>query len=151
MNVFNEYVKRGLLKKRRANFKQIEKQLIRALKDLSTFKTLVCDDPEWASTVAYQAMLRSGRALIYAYGYLPSDGQQHKTVVEVTGIILGKKFNGIVSQFNKLRKKRNIFFYDSLDTSNIAEAKKAGKTAKQLINAIHKKIIEINPQISLNI
>lgn len=95
-------------------------------------------------------MLRAGRALLYAHGYLPADGQLHKTVVEATGMILGQEFYGIVKQFDKLRRKRNVFFYDSLDTSNVAEAKKAGKEAIQLIKVIGKKISDFNPQFSLD-
>lgn len=56
-----------------------------------------------------------------------------------------------MKQFDKLRRKRNVFFYDSLDTSNVAEAKKAGKTATQLIKAIRRKISDINPQFSIDI
>ena len=150
MQEFKNYISKGLLKKRRPNFKQIEQQIARAVKDLHTFKAIVTNDPEWAAAIAYQAMLRAGRALLYAYGYLPADGQQHKTVVEAIGIILGQDFYGIVKQFDKLRRKRNVFFYDSLDTSNIAEAKKAGKAAIQLIKIIGEKISDINPQFSFD-
>lgn len=151
MKQLKNYVDKGLLKKRRPNFKQIEQQIARAIKDLETFKAVVNRDPEWAAAIAYQAMLRAGRALLYAYGFLPADGQQHKTVVEATGMILSQYFSGIVKQFDKLRRKRNVFFYDSLDTSNFAEAKKAGKTATQLIEAIYKKISDLNPQFSIDI
>ena len=150
MQEFKSYISKGLLKKRRHNFKQIKQQIARAVKDLDTFKTVVNDDPEWAAAIAYQAMLRAGRALLYAYGYLPADGQQHKTVVEVTGMILGQDFYGIVKQFDKLRRKRNVFFYDSLDTSNVAEAKKAGRAAIQLIKVIGEKISDLNPQYNLD-
>lgn len=143
---FNQYVDKGLLKKRPPNFTQINRQIERANKDLKTFDLVVKKDPEWASTIAYQAMLRAGRALIFAHGFLPIDGQQHKTVVEVTGGILDKKFELLINQFNKLRKKRNIFFYDSIDKQNFTEAKNAIKTAKELIKAIGKKIKDLNPQ-----
>lgn len=117
---------------------------------MNTFKTVINNDPEWAATIAYQAMLRAGRALLYGHGYLPADGQQHKTVVEATGMILGENFHTIVKQFDKLRRKRNAFFYDSLDTGNVAEARKAGKTAIQLIKIIRKKISALNPQFDLD-
>ena len=81
--------------------------------------------------------------MLFSYGYLPADGQQHKTVVEITGKILGEHFDLVVLQFEKLRKKRNVFFYDSIDTGNLAEAKKAAETAKQLIKAIKDKIAQL--------
>jgi uncharacterized protein (UPF0332 family) len=146
---FTSYLKSGLLKQQHVNFKQIEKQIIRAEKDLLTVGVVLEKDPEWAATIAYQAMLRAGRALLFSHGYLPSDGRQHKTVVEITGKILGQEFDLVVGQFDKLRKKRNIFFYDSIDAGNLAEARKASDTAKKLISAIKTKITSTNPQMSV--
>jgi len=83
--------------------------------------------------------------LLYSYGYLPADGQQHKTVVEITGGILGQDFDGIVRQFNRMRKRRNIFFYDSEDLSNLTEARTALKTAKLLLGRIKEITQELNP------
>jgi uncharacterized protein (UPF0332 family) len=143
---FNPYLQKGLLKKQPANFKQIHTQLTRAQKDLSTFLLVLDRDPEWAATIAYQAMLRAGRALLFAHGYLPADGQQHKTVVEITGLILGQEYNSVTMQFEKFRKKRNIFFYDSYDSANIGEARNALETARKLITAIKDLISSLDPQ-----
>lgn len=148
---FNIYLKKGLLKVQHVNFKQISQQINRAEKDLNTVALVITHDPEWAATIAYQAMLRAGRALIFAHGYLPSDGQQHKTVVEITGLILGPDYELTVIQFEKLRKKRNTFFYDSTDTANIAEAKKALVTAEKLIAAIRELINDLNPQTQIKL
>ena len=79
---FESYLKIGLLKHQKANFKQIEKQIERARKDLETAEDILQKDPEWGATIAYHAMLRAGRAYIFSKNYLPADGAQHKTVVE---------------------------------------------------------------------
>ena len=143
---FSYYLKGGLIKRQHPDFSQIDKQIARAEKDLITFALVLEKDAEWAATIAYHAMLRAGRALLFAYGYLPADGRQHKTVVEITGKILGVQYDLMVLQFEKLRKKRNIFFYDSIDTGNIAEAKKAAETAEQMIVAIKEKITPCRPE-----
>ncbi|MFH0948366.1 MAG: HEPN domain-containing protein [Elusimicrobiota bacterium] len=143
---FQEYLNKGLLKTQNPNFKQIEKQIVRAEKDLCTFNLVIDNDPEWASTMVYQAMLRAGRSLLFSYGFLPADGQQHKTVIEITGKILGQKFGLLIKQFDRLRKKRNVFFYDSEDTHNFTEAKNAIVTARELINEVKRKINAFNPQ-----
>jgi uncharacterized protein (UPF0332 family) len=148
---FKEYLSKGFLKKQQPNFKQIEAQIHRAVKDLATYKLVVGNDPEWAATIAYQAMLRAGRALIFSFGYLPADGQQHKTVVEITGLILGKEYETVVLHFEKFRRKRNLFFYESVDNTNIAEAKKSADTAQKLIEAIKIQIQGKNPQIHFNL
>lgn len=140
------YINQGLIKTQQPNFKQIEKQILRAEKDFKTFRLVEEEDPEWASTIAYQAMLRIGRALLFSYGYLPVERQQHKTVVEITGKVLGPNFNLVIKQFDRLRKKRNIFFYDSEDAQNLTEAEKALETAKNLLVEVKNKIKALNPQ-----
>lgn len=146
---FENYLKNGLVKRQNPNFAQIKKQIQRAEKDLKTFNLVVGSDPEWAATIAYQAMLRAGRALMFSYGFLPIDGQQHKTVVEVTGKILGSRFGLMVKQFDRLRRKRNIFLYDSDNVGNITEAKIALQTAQKLLDEIENKIESINPQSTI--
>ena len=147
MKDWGEYLKKGLVKKQRPDFDQIEQQITRAQKDLKTFGLVLGSDPEWACTIAYQAMLRMGRALMFSYGYLPADGQQHKTVVEITGKLLGKKFDLLIQYFDRMRRNRNVFFYDSLDTNNEAQAKKAFETAGGLLKVVKDTIRKRNPQI----
>jgi uncharacterized protein (UPF0332 family) len=146
---WQKYLSAGLLKKQQPNFKQIEKQISRAEKDLRTFEVILKEDPEWATTIAYQAMLRMGRALLFSQGYLPTTKQQHKTVVEITGIIMGPRFKLLIRQFDRLRKKRNVFFYDSEDAHNLTEARKAAETASKLFHEVKKKIQLLNPQQKL--
>jgi hypothetical protein len=94
---------------------------------------------------------QGGRALLFSFGYLPADGQQHKTVVEITGLILGKEYETVVLLFEKFRRKRNLFFYDSVDTANVTEAKKSAETAQKLIEAIQIQIKIQNPQIQFEL
>ena len=116
---------------------------------MHTFALVVDDDPEWAASIAYQSMLRAGRSLLFSYGYLPADGQQHKTVVDCTGEILGSKYEVIIRQFGRFRKKRNVFFYDSNETGNKSEAMQAAETAEKLIGAVKENIAARNIQLAL--
>jgi uncharacterized protein (UPF0332 family) len=146
---FNAYLNRGLIKRQLPSIAQIEKQISRADKDIATISQVMEIDPEWAAMISYQAMLRAGRALLFAHGYLPADGRQHKTVVEITGKLLGEECVATVLQFEKLRKKRNVFFYDSVDTANKTEARKAAESAQKLIGAVKEKLLALNPQYRL--
>ena len=40
-------------------------------------------------------MLRCGRAIVFLKEYRSTDGQQHKTIIELSGEILGKGFNQV--------------------------------------------------------
>jgi uncharacterized protein (UPF0332 family) len=150
MKDWRAYLGSGLVKEVRPNFRQIERQVLRAEKDLRTLELVIEADPEWASTIAYQAMLRLGRALMFSFGYLSADGQQHKIVIEITGGLLGKEYGPVVRYFDRMRRSRNLFFYDSLDTGGQVQARKSLGTAEELFKAVKAKIVERNPQIGLD-
>ena len=144
---FDAYLKKGLLKQQRIHFKQIEKQIVRAEKDLKTAAKVLNDDTEWGATIAYHAMLRAGRAFLFSKGYLPADGAQHRTVVELTHELLGKDYSLLVNKFEKLRRRRNVFFYESDPFGTSTEAENAIKTASELIHVIEESIRKENPQL----
>ena len=146
---FEVYLKKGFVKLQRVNFKQIEKQIVRAIKDLDTARIVLDKDSEWAATIAYQAMLRAGRALLFSKGYLPADGGQHRTVVELTHKLLGKDYSVLIGKFERMRRRRNIFFYESDPFGTMTEAESALKTAAQLVSAIEAMIHKENPQLRL--
>ena len=148
---FESYLRKGLLKHQKANFKQIEKQIIRAKKDLKTAKDILQKDPEWGATIAYHGMLRAGRAYIFSKGYLPADGAQHKTVVELTGILLGKGYLLLIEKFEKMRRRRNIFFYESDPFGTTTQAENAVQAASELTRVIEKTIQRENPQLHFEI
>jgi uncharacterized protein (UPF0332 family) len=148
--VFESYIRKGLLKHQRINWKQIEAQIHMAHRDVKTAEVVTAADPSWSLTMIYQALLRAGRALLMAHGVLPADGGQHKTVVDLVGQILGKEFSVPVSAFEKMRKKRNLFFYDSVESSTETEVKNAFRIARKIIRKIEEILKEENPQLRLN-
>lgn len=144
---FDAYLKRGRLKRQRANFKQIERQIVRASKDLVTARSLLGRDPEWAATIAYHAMLRVGRALLFAKGYLPADGGQHQTVVELTYHLLGREYAVLVERFERMRRRRHLFFYEADPFGTRTEADQALRAAAQLVAIIRGLIRKDHPQL----
>lgn len=146
MKKLEKYILRGLLKKVRPNFEQIDEQIQRAYRDIETAKMIRNEDPLWATTIIYQSLLRAARALLYSYGYLTIDGAQHKTAVEVTGALLGADFEEDVLLFNKLRKERNLFFYESEGYENEEDVDVALNVASKLFPEIKKHIERNNPQ-----
>jgi uncharacterized protein (UPF0332 family) len=144
-----EYLNKGLLKKQKANFNTIEKLILRAHKDLKTAKANLTIDEGIAYTVAYLAMLHAGRALMLLEGFRPANGYQHKTVVDLTGYLLGKEFKTLIEYFDRMRRKRNIFTYEVSISISKTEATKALHTAKTFVDLIKKHIKKENPQMEL--
>lgn len=134
------YLKRlesaGLLRKERIGIDQIRALLMSASKNIIASEKNLSIDEEACYTLAYNAMLKAARALVFLQGYRPHDGQQHKTTIDLTGEILGKEFNELIELFDKMRKKRNQFTYDPMLPLSLTEAKTALKTA----DAFHKKV-----------
>ena len=146
----DEYLSRGLLKKQESDFGAIKKLVLRARKDLKTAKANLEIDEGIAYTIAYLAMLRTGRALMLSKGLRPADGYQHKTVVEFVGHFLGNEFRAIVERFDAMRKKRNVFTYDVSISISKTEANNALETAVKFVDSIESVIKKENPQAELN-
>ncbi|MBU0548961.1 MAG: HEPN domain-containing protein [Candidatus Omnitrophica bacterium] len=141
-----EYLSKGLLKKQKPNLNAVEKLIIRSIKDLKTAKANLVIDEGIAYSVAYLAMLRSGRAYMLLKGYRPADGYQHKTVVEFMSHILPEEYKNIVERFDRMRRKRNIFTYEIDIAISRTEADSAFDTAAKFVDLIKDTIKENSPQ-----
>lgn len=148
---FESYLRKGLLKQQKINWHQVENQIIRAKKDLETAKVVLNEDAEWTTVMAYQAMLRVGRAYLFSKGYLPADGAQHRTVVELTGVLLGKDYFVLVGKFEQMRRRWNLFFYETDPYGSKTDAESALKNAAKLIVAIEKAIMSDHPTRKFNL
>ncbi len=142
-----EYLDKGLLRRQESTYQAVEKLILRAHKDLRASKANLSIDEGIAYTIAYLAMLRAGRALMLLKGFRPSDGYQHKTVVEFVTYLIGKEFRTIVEHFDKMRKKRNVFTYEIDISISRTEANNALHTAEKFVDLIKGIIGRENPQI----
>lgn len=71
----------GLISKEKIGIDQVDKNIERAFKDLFVSEANFEIDREASYNYSYLAMLRSGRALMFFYGYRPVGMNQHKTVI----------------------------------------------------------------------
>ena len=94
-------------------------------------------------------MLKAGRALMLLKGYVPDDGAQHKTVVEMTSAILGDPYRELTEKFETMRRKRNEMTYESGTLLSKSEAQKAFSDAIALVKKIFTEAKAQNPQLEL--
>lgn len=141
--------KQGKIKKQKAGIVQIEALLKEAILDLKEAKKISHIAERATYLLAYMSMLKAGRALLLFKGYMPDDGAQHKTVVEVTIAILGDKFKNPTEQFETMRRKRNEMTYEAGILLTKSEAKKAFSDAVSLIQKILKEVKSKNPQLEI--
>lgn len=136
---FKNYIEQGKLKRIKPKIDQVKRLIKRAKKDLETGENILNFDKEWAYTIAYHSMLRGARALLLYNGLRPSGEGQHKTVVEISGILLGKDFSELIDKFDRMRRIRSDFIYEYIDLS-LEESKIALRSAKELVSKIEEKI-----------
>lgn len=101
-----------------------------------TAEGVVTIDLTWSFAIAYHAMMRAGRALMFSQGYLPTTKSSHKTIMEFTRLSLGDEYQDLLLRFNRMRRKRHDFIYDSQNQTTISEVKSALRTAKELIEKV---------------
>jgi uncharacterized protein (UPF0332 family) len=149
--LLKKLLEQGKIKKQAGGFVQIEGFLKEALIDLKEAEKTFSVSKRGAYLLAYNAMLKSGRGLMLMEGYVSDDGGQHKTVIEVSGLILGEQFKISVRKFDNMRRKRNELTYEAGVLLSDTDAENALNEAQALIAGIFKKIKKRNPQFELKL
>lgn len=86
---------------------------------------------------------------MYSKGYLPTVKNSHKTIIDFTKLILGNGYQNLTNRFNRMRKRRHDFIYDSRNNVTYKEAKASLDAAKSFISKIEDLIKEESPQKEL--
>ena len=136
----------GLIEKVKYDDKQVQANLLRSKRDLLTSRATLKIDEEWAYAIAFHAMLRAGRALMFASGYRPRGKDQHKTVVEFCAEILGKDFQDLTGRFNRMRAKRHDFIYEPERPIPKTEATQSLESAERFVREITARIPSLSAQ-----
>ena len=140
------------LEERTAEAQEVMGLMMRAERDLSTARLLQDKDEEWSFAAAYQAMARSGRALILSEGYRPKGSRSrdtHKTVVTASGVILGEKHKSLINKFDRMRRKYQNFAVETGSMVSRYEAGQAIKDAEEFFSLVAARLKEKYSQMSL--
>ncbi len=140
------------LEERAPEIAEVMGLMIRAERDLATARLLQDKDEEWSYAAAFQAMARSGRALILSEGYRPKGARSrdtHKTVVTAAGVILGEKFKSLINKFDRMRRKYQNFMEEAGRIISRYEAGQAIKDAEEFYTLVNGRIREKYSQMSL--
>jgi uncharacterized protein (UPF0332 family) len=144
-----EWEKLGWVERIPPNPKQIKNYLTKAFQDLKAAEDNVEieGNEEWAYTMAYESMLRAGRALLLSYGLRPKVKDQHLNVSKMVEEIFGGRYKELSASFD--RKKRHHFLYDAIKPITKTEANASIKNAQAFINAVITFIKSKQPQLDL--
>jgi uncharacterized protein (UPF0332 family) len=125
--------RQGLIKTIPVDKKKIQDARDLALRDIATARSLLANNQDWAYSIAYNAVLQAGRALMFSQSYRPDGANQHVSVVKFVELFLDKNDSII---FDRMRRKRNSSVYDTAGSIMESEAKFAVKQAEVLVEKI---------------
>lgn len=131
---FQKYLDEGKITKEFIGPEQIRSAYAGASEDLKAADFNLQAYAKVTYDYAYKAMQKMGRALILSFGYRPKVTNYHKTVIDLSGEILGKEFSELIAHFDRMRQKRNAFTYNEPDlVISQTEATNALKTANDFL------------------
>ena len=144
MKMNSEKLSSEMWEKIRINKELVEKSLSLAKRDLKTAKNVFEDkDYDWCLSIAYNAMLQAGRALMFSKGYRPKGEYKHLAVLEFVKSKFGREFaNQMLFVFNKMRRKRHIAVYEQVDIVSEDEAKNALHWANQFVKRVEELLLK---------
>jgi len=106
-----------LLRERRIHRHETDIAVIRALAgragdDLASAAHMLEQDADWALSIAYNAVLRCARALVFARGFRPASRESHKNTFAFLREIAPEDQQQLISYFDRIRVKRHRAVYD---------------------------------------
>ncbi len=143
--------KQGRIRKQEVGLVQIEALLRQAIVDLEEAKKVSHIAERATYLPAYMAMLKAGRALLLLNGYAPADGGQHRTVVEITSALLGRRYRSLTDHFETMRRKRNEMTYEAGGLLSMSEGQEGFGNAVSSVDEILKIAKSRNPQLELEL
>jgi len=144
---FQKYIDEGKITQEAIGFDQIRSAYSGAEDDLKAADFNLKAYAKVTYDYAYKAMQKMGRALILSFGYRPKVTNYHKTVVDLSGDILGINFKELIAHFDRMRQKRNAFTYNEPDLIiSQTEAANALETATEFLNIVKDFINKNNHQ-----
>lgn len=133
---YERLVKLGRIKLYAARPVEIQQLLKVAGRDLLAAERNLEESPDWAYSMAYNAILQVCRGLMLGEGYRPRGGEQHATVVEFVSEKLGSTFANEVNLFDQMRRKRHRVIYEIAGMISKNEAQQAVLFAKEFVGKI---------------
>jgi hypothetical protein len=125
------------LRRHTVDWAQIERYLASADKKLALAHRILTLDEEACLQQAYEAMLKASLGFMFSHGFRArSQPGHHIAIIEFVRSHLDRKHSGLLTVFDRLRRKRNLALYDDTGFVSHHDAKEALKAAAEYLNVI---------------
>lgn len=134
------------LKPHTVDWAQIERFVASAEKKLTSAHKILGFDEEACLQQAYEAMLKASLGLMFSHGFRArSQPGHHIAIIDFVRARIGKKHAGLISVFDRLRRKRNLALYDDRSFVSQHDAKQALQAASDYLAVVRADIIARKP------
>jgi uncharacterized protein (UPF0332 family) len=134
------------LKPHVVDWAQIERFLTSAEKKLSSARKILAFDEEACLQQAYEAMLKASLGFMFSHGFRArSQPGHHIAIIDFVGSRIDKKHAGLLTVFDRLRRKRNLALYDDTGFVSLHDAEEALQSAGDYLNVIRTDIATRKP------
>lgn len=125
------------LKPQKVDWVQIERFLQSAEKKLASASKILAFDEEASLQQAYEAMLKASLGFMFSHASRArSQPGHHIAIIEFVRARIDKKYDGLITVFDRLRRKRNLALYDDTGFVSHRDAEQALETARDYIQVI---------------
>src|SRR5271156_2495272 len=134
------------LKPQTVDWAQIERFVASAEKKLASAHKILAFDEEASLQQAYEAMLKASLAFMFSHGFRArSQPGHHIAIIDFVRARIDKKHAGLITLFDRLRRKRNLALYDDSGFISQYEAKEALQAARDYLGVVRADIIARKP------
>jgi uncharacterized protein (UPF0332 family) len=134
------------LKPHNVDWAQIGRFLASADKKLASAHKILAFDEEACLQQAYEAMLKASLGFMFSYGFRArSQPGHHIAIIEFVRTRIDKKHAGLLTVFDRLRRKRNMALYDDTGFVSRHDAEQALASAGDFIRMIRADITARTP------
>jgi len=125
------------LKPQKVDWAQIERFLQSAEKKLASASKILAFDEEASLQQAYEAMLKASLGFMFSHASRArSQPGHHIAIIEFVRARIDKKHDGLITVFDRLRRKRNLALYDDTGFVSRRDAEQALETARDYIQVV---------------
>jgi uncharacterized protein (UPF0332 family) len=134
------------LKPHTVDWAQIERFVASAEKKLASAHKIFAFDEEACLQQAYEAMLKASLGFMFSHGFRArSQPGHHIAIIDFVRARIGKKHAGLISVFDRLRRKRNLALYDDRGFVSQHDAQQALQAASDYLAVVRADIIARKP------
>ena len=134
------------LKSHTVDWAQIERFVASAEKKLASAHKILAFDEEACLQQAYEAMLKASLGFMFSHGFRArSQPGHHIAIIDFVRARIGKKHAGLISVFDRLRRKRNLALYDDRGFVSEHDAQQALQAASDYLAVVRADIIARKP------